>query len=101
MRICKGSLYFWFPSTQGRSAGATYDQDFSKIALSKKPSLIPPVRFERARVACFFERAIYDQFWSSTALRCSSLRFHVFLAPAHYGDLQLTGTKTMLPLTTK
>ena len=34
----------------------------------------PPVHFERGRA--FFEHAIFDQFWSCSALRCDTLRFH-------------------------
>ena len=41
-----------------------------------KVSLVPvspPVRFEGAKIAFFFERAICDQFWVSGAQRCTSL----------------------------
>ena len=69
----------------------------------------PPVRFEGRKLR-FFERAIFDNFWSSNAPRCASLRFHVFCfllffgvgeggarPPANFGDLELTGTKKGFP----
>ena len=49
----------------------------------------------------FILEAFFDQFWSSTALALRFLAVSLFLAPtcppAHFGDLELTGTKKSFP----
>ena len=67
----------------------------------------PARSFRGGRKLRFFGRAIFDQFWSSTAPRCASLWFHDFFIffdalppPAHFGDLELTGTKNKGSLNT-
>ena len=57
----------------------------------------PPGSFERGESCVFFERAIFDQFRSSTP---PALRFFAvsrFLVPTRSGDLELTGTKKCFP----
>ena len=43
----------------------------------------------------FFERAIFDEFWSSTApaLRFLAVSRLFWRPPAHFGDLELMGSK--------
>ena len=57
--------------------------------------------FPSAKSAFFcFERAIFDHFWSSTAPALRSLavsRSFGARPPVHFGDLELTGNKKMLP----
>ena len=75
------------------------------IALPHKGSLFlvpvsPPVRFEGAKIAFFFERAIFEKCWWSAALALRFLavsRFLVFFGrpPVHFVDLELTGTKKL------
>ena len=62
----------------------------------------PHVRFEGGEIAFFFDRAIFDQFWSSTApALCflAVLRFFGARPPDHFGDLELTGTKNKRMIT--
>ena len=59
----------------------------------------PARSFRGGRKLRFFERAICDQFWPSSAQRCVFLGFQFFWGvPAHFGNLELTGTRKRLPL---
>ena len=56
----------------------------------------PAHSFSGAKVAFFFERAIFEESWSSAAPAQRFLevsRFFGARPPVHFGDLELTGTK--------
>ena len=69
--------FFWFPSARPFNSGGGGDEN-----------------------CVFFERVSFEKAWPSAApaLRFLAVsRFLFFWAPAHFGDLELTGTKNMLP----